>query len=415
MGGASSRNQKDQPSRSTYFNQEELKKLKSSYDEGGLEMTVPLIQEKLKDLDNIELNIAVTGKSGAGKSSFINTMRGLQNNDEGAAKTGTTETTMKPAPYPHPNLPKVCFWDLPGMGTLNFPANEYLKKMNFKQYDFFIIISAWRFTENDVKLTKEIKRLGKNFYFVRSKIDNDLDSVRKEGKKLNKEEEMETIRNDCVSNLEKAGISSPNVFLVSNFEINEFDFQKLNKTLAGNLSDIKKQAFMLSLPNTTLEIIEKKRVVLKKRVWMLATLSGFVGTVPVPGLSCACDTGILIPAIIGFRQYLGLDDASLQRLANMAGKPVEDLKAVVKTPLVGEIDKTFVIKMLLGGTFIAISAVEIGLDFIPVVGSVFGGASSFGMTYKLLNDVLNDLTENAQSVVKTAFGTEIVCTKTSDH
>ncbi|XP_038630758.1 interferon-inducible GTPase 5-like [Scyliorhinus canicula] len=395
-----------QSSKSTYFNQEELKEIMSTFESGGLGMAASLIKEKVNKLKETELNIAVTGESGMGKSTFINSMRGLRKGDKGAAKIGLTETTMKPTQYPHPSQPTVCFWDLPGVGTTTFPAAEYLREMDFNKYDFFIIISGCRFTENDVKLAKEIKQLGKKFYFVRSKIDNDLHSLEMEGVTFNIDEELDKIRNYSVSSLKEAGVPSPTVFLISSYKVNQFDFPALNKTLADNLDYIKKDLFLMSLSNTTLEIVENKKKQLKNRIWMLATISGAVGAVPVPGLSFACDIGILVTAITDFRQYLGLDDASLQRLANMAGKPVEHLKAEVKTPLLGEINAEFVKRMFHGSAVAAISAAEIALDSIPFIGSIFGAGSSFLVTFKLLNDALNDLVENAQIVVKVAFETD---------
>uniref|UniRef100_UPI00398EEA6F interferon-inducible GTPase 5-like n=1 Tax=Pristiophorus japonicus TaxID=55135 RepID=UPI00398EEA6F len=406
MGGARSSEQFVQSPNSTFFTEEELNKLKSEYKTGGLEKITPLLQKKVKELDSTEVNIAVTGESGAGKSTFINAMRELQDGDEGAAKTGTTETTMEPTGFPHPTLPNVCFWDLPGIGTKQFPANKYLREMKFKTYDFFIIISYCRFTENDLKLAKEIKRLGKNFYFVRSKIDGDLDSMKKQRKEFNEEEELEKIRNDCVSKLLEAGIPSPNVFLISSFDLNLYDFNLLNEALEDNLPDIKKSVFILALPNLNEEIVEKKRKELRKRVWMLATLSGVVGAVPVPGISLACDIAILVGGIIHFRKCLGLDDASIQRLANKAEKPVGVLKAVVKTPLVGEVTPDLITRGAWGVAVVTISALEIALDIIPVIGSIFGAGSSFLMTYKILSGALDELTENAQRVVKAAFGTD---------
>ncbi|XP_072361123.1 interferon-inducible GTPase 5-like [Scyliorhinus torazame] len=404
MGGASSRDQTAETSNSSFFTEDELKNLKSDYEMGGVTNVKPLIQKKIKELDNTQLNIAVTGETGAGKSTFINAMRGLNEDDEGAAETGSTETTMEPTGYRHPSLPNVCFWDLPGMGTKKFPANKYLKEMKFKRYDFFIIISACRFTEHDVNLAIEIKRLGKNFYYIRSKIDNDLYSLGKGGRKFDAEEELEKIRNYCISNLQEAGIPSPCVFLISNFDLNLYDFQLFNKALEGDLPSIKKSVYILALPNLNLEIVEKKNKELKKRVWMLATLSGVLGAVPIPGVSLGCDIAILIGGIIDFRKCLGLDDASLERLAKLAGKPVEDLKAVVKTPLVGEMTPEILNRLAWGSAAVVISVLELALDIVPVVGSIFGAGSSFLMTYKLLTGALDDLTGNAKRVVKTAFG-----------
>ncbi|XP_078067348.1 interferon-inducible GTPase 5-like [Mustelus asterias] len=385
-----------QTSSSSFFSQEEVTKLKSDFERSGMENIKPLIQKKLIELDNTELNIAVSGESGAGKSTFINALRGLQNADEGAAETGTTETTMEPIGYKHPNLPNVCLWDLPGIGTTKFPAEKYLSKMKFEKYDFFIIISACRFRENDVKLAKKIKKLGKKFYFIRSKIDMDFDSVRRGRRKFNEVEELEKIRKDCISKLDKAGIPSPCVFLISSFDLDLYDFNLLNKTLEDDLPRMKKMVYILSLPNVSVEIVQQKKKELMKRIWMLATLSGAVGAVPIPGVSLACDIGIVIKEIIHFRKCLGLDDVSLQRLANMTGKPVEELKAVVKTPLFGKITPDIIARMYWGYIAVASSSLELALDFIPVVGSIFGAGSSFLMTYKLLRNALDDLTENAQ-------------------
>ncbi|CAI5695130.1 unnamed protein product [Oreochromis niloticus] len=362
------------------------------------------IMESLQD-NNTQLNIAITGESGSGKSTFVNAVRELSDGDEGAAPTGVTETTSEVKPYPHPNYPNVTFWDLPGISTTKFPADKYLELVGFEKFDFFIIVSADRFRENDVKLAQEIQKMEKKFYFVRSKIDNDLRAERRK-RNFSEEETLRKMRENCIQGLRGLGVESPQVFLVSSFELHLYDFSLLHETLDRDLPEHKRHALLRAMPNISLEIIDKKKKTFKRRLYWLAALSAAVAAVPVPGLSIAVDIAVLVGAVTDYVFGFGLDIKSLQRLSASTGVPYADLRAVIVSPLAAvKISKELLLKVLSqiagAATFMALEEVS---RFIPIFGIPLAMVFSFTTTYRLLKFILNQLAEDAQKVFKKALG-----------
>ena len=68
----------------------------------------------------------MVGESHSGKSSLINALRGLTPRDKGAAAVENRQCTKKPTPYEYPQNPLATLWDLPGIGTNNFPQDTYM-------------------------------------------------------------------------------------------------------------------------------------------------------------------------------------------------------------------------------------------------------------------------------------------------
>ncbi|XP_034531330.1 interferon-inducible GTPase 5-like [Notolabrus celidotus] len=363
------------------------------------------IQEYLEKEKNIPLTIAVTGQSGVGKSTFVNAIRGVDDDDEGAAPTGVVETTMEVTPYPHPNFPNVTVWDLPGIGTTNYPAAEYLKKVGFEKFDFFIIISADRFTENDVKLAKEIQKMKKRFYFVRSKIDENIRSEKRK-KDFNEERTLGRIRENCIQGLQIQGFESPQVFLMSSFELHLYDFPKLLKNLEGELPELKRKAFLLAMPNISLEMIDRKKEAFKSKIKYIAALSAVVASVPVPVLSIAVDLGLLVSVVTRYVFGFGLDISSLKRMANYKSVPYEELRKVIVSTLAAEkITPDLVLELLLQNAIIfALMTAEEASRFILILGIPASMALSFTRIYKALNIFLDVLAEDAQRVLQKALG-----------
>ncbi|XP_015770548.1 PREDICTED: interferon-inducible GTPase 1-like, partial [Acropora digitifera] len=107
----------------------EMQELKHEIHVNGVSNIEEFLRERLKRWREVEVNIAITGDVGAGKSSFINALIGLRDDDPQAAEVGVAETTLEPTPYGHPTSPNIVFWDLPGIGTPNYPDLEtYVQK-----------------------------------------------------------------------------------------------------------------------------------------------------------------------------------------------------------------------------------------------------------------------------------------------
>ncbi|XP_072361087.1 interferon-inducible GTPase 5-like isoform X2 [Scyliorhinus torazame] len=395
---------------SKFFCAQDSRNLQSLYNTGELETMILQMKIKSDHLDNVQLNIAVMGDVGSGKSTFINAMRDLRRDDQGAAPTGNEETWMEPTRYPYQSLPNVQLWDLPGTNSFGFELNNYLKQVKFESFDFFIIVSQARFRENDAEIAKKIQEQGKEFCYIRSKIDNDIRSLKMQGADLN--EGWSIICRDCIINFQSVGVTPPDIFLISSFEREEHDFPRFKSTLARDLPNIKSNVFSLAIPKMMLEITEPKRSTLMTRVLLLAILSGTVGAVPVlapfpepmlvPVWYLFTTIVITVSGWIYLRKQLGFSDRLVQSLANKVTKLSSVFKAETNHRFPRKISPA-VTNVLLGITTVTCMITGIKHGFSPMAVSIFGAASSFAFTYKSLKDSLNNLLETGQRLVQAAL------------
>ncbi|XP_043943339.1 interferon-inducible GTPase 5-like [Protopterus annectens] len=389
---------------------EDTEKLEEAFRQGNNEALADTAVKILKAEEAVTLHVAVTGSTGTGKSSLINALRGLNDKDEGAAPTDVMECTMEPAPYTHPDLPKVIYWDLPGMGGSKVTAKQYLENMKFERYDFFIVVISSRVKENDINIVAELRRLRKPFYFMRSKIDQDVCAAQWKNRSANVDDVLVEIRDNCVNELNKIGKlgeQSVRVFLVSRFDLENYDFKQFKTKLSKDLPKQKNDIFQLSLPNLSHETIEEKKKILERRVLLVAAASGGIAATPIPGVSFVCDTAMIVSSILHYRLYLGLDDKSLNRLAWRVQKPFEKLKSHVKNPLLQvKVTPEMITRMLVSAACIGLMAFEELFHLIPIFGGLISAPLSFIATYKLLSDALNTFTENAHNVLNEALKQE---------
>uniref|UniRef100_A0A3P9B4P5 Interferon-inducible GTPase 5-like n=1 Tax=Maylandia zebra TaxID=106582 RepID=A0A3P9B4P5_9CICH len=320
---------------------------------GSDELTANSSAQQREETCDISLHIAITGESGSGKSTFVNAVRGLRNGDEGAAPTGAVERSKEPIPYFHPDYP-------------NYPAHKYLELVKFDRFDFFIIVSDTGCRENDC-------------YFVRSKIDNFMRDERR-NEDFSAERSLREMRENCVQGEFLFCIVSPQVFLVSSFEPNLYDFSLLQQTLDRDLPKNKRDTLLFIMPNINPEIIIKKKKAFQSRIKYWAGLSGTVAAVPVPGLSVAVDIGLMVRVVKGYVTDFSIDKSSLEKLAERTNVVLTQLACVA-----------------------AFMTAEESFRWIPVVGLVASAGLSFVVIYKALNSFLNTLADDAQRMNSICF------------
>ena len=229
-----------------------------------------------KKLDNAvlsfsmgQVNLAVTGQSGAGKSTIINTLRSLLPKDSGAARVGTSETTMYPTPYPFPANKKVILWDLPGVNTPKFPMKDYVSSIGLTRFDALMICCSVRFSELDLWLLQQARMMKMHFYMIRTKIDNSLEDDQSDYG-TDEKTIIEGIRDNMSTHLEKAGLPTDQLYLVcgklSSGGQLKWDFPKLNEELINNAPSKNTRRLAQALVSCFESIIEKKTRQLAARI-----------------------------------------------------------------------------------------------------------------------------------------------------
>ncbi|XP_024902540.1 interferon-inducible GTPase 5 [Pteropus alecto] len=172
--------------------------LKKAFEAGNLPVAAAKLQATLRSLEDVRLDIGITGGTGSGKSTFVNAIRGLGDEEPNSACTGVVEMTVNPTPYPHPKYPNVIFWDLPGVDAHTFQADDYFQRVLLGRYDFIIFITSDSFTANHARLARGILRQGKRLYFIRSKVDVDLAASRsRRPSTFSEERVLSQIQADC--------------------------------------------------------------------------------------------------------------------------------------------------------------------------------------------------------------------------
>ncbi|PPQ65197.1 hypothetical protein CVT24_011381 [Panaeolus cyanescens] len=185
----------------------------------------PTAEEKMKfraryGLQTNKINIAIIGESGTGKSTLLNSIRGLSAGDDGAAAAGFDETTEFVEGYLDQRKPFIMWYDVPGANTPNVKGWTYFIDQGLYVFDVLVVVFSGRFTETVGTLLGNASKCGIPSFLVRTKADSLMrcakeDSFPALSDAAAKELVAKNTRNMVAKNLKKMGLPDQRVYVLS--------------------------------------------------------------------------------------------------------------------------------------------------------------------------------------------------------
>ncbi|KAF9045518.1 interferon-inducible GTPase-domain-containing protein [Panaeolus papilionaceus] len=167
-----------------------------------------------------KINIAIVGESGMGKSTLLNSLRGLSPGDPNAAESGFNEMTATVKGYPDTHNPSVMWYDVPGANTPTIQGWMYFVQQGLFVFDVLVIVFADRFTQTVGTLINNANKCSIPTFIVRTKSDQLVNNVKDDSPHPLSDQAARDVvvsqtRDTVMENLAKLGLPNQRVYIVS--------------------------------------------------------------------------------------------------------------------------------------------------------------------------------------------------------
>lgn len=295
------------------------------------------------------------GQPGAGKSSLINKLVGAK-----VAEVGVeTDKTVDAASYEHNGL---CFVDLPGYGTKNFPKEGYVKRFKIEQFDLFLCVSSGKLHQADTEFFQELLEADKVCLFVVNKHDElweddvpvaTLEKRKREDIRKHVQQKVDVLFTSCRKNT---------------------GLDELSEAIRRNLDDAKQERWTRGAKAYSEQFLLEKRKACEKYVTYAATMAAANALNPIPGADVAVDLSVLTKLFSEIRSSFGLDTQFLDSLKDSS------LPAVARTAsnIVAYATKEGLLQLL--KRYAGRQAVKTFAKYIPAFGQAIAAGLGYAMT-----------------------------------
>ncbi|KAH3699840.1 hypothetical protein DPMN_074802 [Dreissena polymorpha] len=134
---------------------------------------------------------------------------------------------------------------------------------------------------------------------------------------------------DIIYNLGKGGIKDARVFLINSHRTDTFDFEKLQMSFIQTVSDLKRDAMILSLTTHSKEILERKVDVLRKHIPTIAHSAGLAASLSKTESDERPEITLLLNEARLYAIQLGINIESLNTVAKNFRMDVSVIKKAV--------------------------------------------------------------------------------------
>jgi hypothetical protein len=283
-----------------------------------------------------------------------------------------------------------------------------LEKIRFEDYDVVIIICSGRFTENDSWLAEQMTQIQKPFFFLRTKIDLDIENARRDSRPpFNEDEVLNRIRTNCLNQLDYK-TRNQKVYLISGNQkyFHKWDMNDFIHDLREACPQLKRESFVFSMNINCRAAVQTKVQYLRDRIWYLARATAAAALLPIPGFSMSVNLLVCMNEAKDCRRQLGLHNEAVERLAILKDISSEYIRDTINSilPILDEnnFEKLFQQKL------VSVSA-ALG-HCVPIMGSVF----SLKAVTETLNYFLTLMEKAALTIIDIHFNDMLPFTLTTN-